>query len=354
MTTGILLTNTGTPDAPTPRAVRRYLAQFLGDRRIIELPRWMWLPVLHGIILNTRPRRSAHAYQSIWTGEGSPLLTISQQQAAAITEAITPHFEGPLRVVLGMAYGNPSIEAALDDLRRADVRRLLVLPLYPQYSATTTAATFDAVGQTLTRWRWIPELRMVSHYYQHPAYIAALAGRVRAHWDAHGRADRLLLSFHGIPKSYFLNGDPYYCQCQNTARLLADVLGLQIDEFLVTFQSRFGPIEWTTPYLDKTLAALPGAGVKSVQVFAPSFSADCLETLEEIAIAGRETFVEAGGERFEYIPALNADPAHITALVEVALAHTQGWHTVQNDQTYCWQVGVDCEACGPKTRLPVR
>lgn len=322
---GVLLTNLGTPDAPTPRALRRYLAEFLADRRVIETPRILWLPILHGIILNIRPRKSAHAYRQIWTEAGSPLLTISRRQCAALQQSLQGRLPGPVRVALGMRYGNPSIRVAMEELREAGARHLLVLPLYPQYCAATTASTVDAVSAVLRTWRWLPEMRIVMSYHDDDRYIDALKRSVTSHWAMHGRAERLLLSFHGIPRNYMLAGDPYHCQCRKTARLLREALGLGEDECLVTFQSRVGPAQWLQPYTDVTLAALPAHGVRSLDVLCPGFSADCLETLEEIAMRGRDTFLRAGGERYRYIPALNDEPVHVEMLAELVLRHAAGW-----------------------------
>jgi len=322
--TGVLVTNLGTPDAPTPTALRRYLAQFLWDPRVVEFPRPLWWLILR-IILRIRPRRAARSYARIWTEEGSPLLAISRRQAAALQAALQEHFGGPVEVMLGMRYGHPSIGEALEQLRSRGARRLLVLPLYPQYSAATTASTFDAVADVLKSWRWIPELRFVQHYPDDPGYIAALAASIREHWAEHGRADRLLFSFHGVPRRYLHAGDPYHCECQRTARLLAEALELPDTSWQVTFQSRFGREEWLQPYTDETLKSLPGQGIRSVQVVCPGFSADCLETLEEIAEQNRDFFLGAGGERYEYIPALNDRPDHIEALARLVGRHTGGW-----------------------------
>jgi ferrochelatase len=323
--TGVLLTNLGTPDEPTVPALRRYLAEFLSDRRVIETSGLIWQPILHGIILRTRPRRSAAAYAKIWTEAGSPLLAITRRQAQAVGEELASRCPGPVQVEPAMRYGNPSIASALARLREANARRLLVVPLYPQYSAATTASTFDAVAAELSRWRWLPELRMVNHYHDHPGYIEALVESVRQFWAEHERPDRLLLSFHGLPKKYFLAGDPYYCECQKTARLLADELGLAENQWAVSFQSRFGPTEWLQPYTDKLLQQWAGAGVGNVHVICPGFSADCLETLEEISMQNRGLFLEAGGKSFSYIPALNDEPDHIHVLAQIVTEHCQGW-----------------------------
>lgn len=328
---GILLNNLGTPDAPTPAALRRYLREFLSDPRVIELPgplRWL---LLHGVILRTRPKRSAGAYRKIWTDNGSPLRTISERQAEALSQALQEKFGGPFKVVLGMRYGNPSIQSALEKLRQANARRLLVFPLYPQYSATTTASTFDAVTRVLRGWRWLPDIRMITQYHDDEGYINALAKRIETYWDVHDRSQRLLFSFHGIPRHYFLAGDPYHCQCHKTARLVAERLQLADDTWGVAFQSRLGPREWLKPYTDQTLREWGAANVKSVDVVCPGFAADCLETLEEIDMAARALFARAGSEQFNYIPALNDTPEHIGALAKLIVKHTQGWPEASAD-----------------------
>ncbi|MCB1802508.1 MAG: ferrochelatase, partial [Gammaproteobacteria bacterium] len=263
---GVLLVNLGTPDAPDRASVRRYLKEFLWDPRVVEMARPLWWLVLNGVILNTRPARSAHAYQKVWTEHGSPLMTISRRQRAALADVIAERFGTPVPVALGMRYGNPSIRSALEELRDAGVRRILVLPLYPQYSATTTASIFDAVTTELRGWRWLPELRFINHYHDEPAYIGALADSVRRHRLEFGDADRLLMSFHGIPEEYFHKGDPYFCECQKTGRLLAEQLDLGPDQWQLTFQSRLGPKQWLQPYTDKTLEGMAQSGIKSVQV----------------------------------------------------------------------------------------
>lgn len=322
---GILLVNLGTPDSPEPSDVRRYLKEFLWDPRVVELPRPLWWLVLNLVILNTRPRRSAAAYRKIWTGEGSPLLTISLKQADALAAQLGAGQDQPVRVELGMRYGNPSITSAMGRLREAGARRILVMPLYPQYSASTTASTFDAVAATLARWRWLPELRFVNNYHDDAGYIDALAQSVREYWAEHGEPDRLIMSFHGIPRDYFLAGDPYHCECHKTARLLAEKLQLDEDRWQLTFQSRLGPRKWLEPYTDQTLKTLPAQGVRNVHVICPGFSADCLETLEEINMENREFFLSAGGQQFGYIPCLNDQPRHINALAALVRRHTEGW-----------------------------
>jgi len=258
-------------------------------------------------------------------GAGSPRLAVSQQQKALLQEQLSTAFSGPVVVELAMRYGNPSIASALQSLQQQGVRRLLVLPLYPQYSATTTASTFDALSNELRQWRWLPELRFVNHYHDHPLYIQALAKSVQEHWQKHGQPDMFIMSYHGLPKRYLLNGDPYHCECHKTSRLLAEALQLSPDRYQVCFQSIFGREEWLKPYTADTLKSLPQQGHKHVQVICPGFSADCLETIEEIEGENREYFEEAGGEQFSYVPALNTRPDHIQALVDVIRQHVQGW-----------------------------
>jgi protoporphyrin/coproporphyrin ferrochelatase len=325
---GVLLVNLGTPDSPSVPDVRRYLAEFLSDRRVVEMARLPWMLLLHGRILRTRPARSAHAYQSIWTPEGSPLLEISRRQAVALQRLLDERLGGPVRVALGMRYGQPSIAAGLAELREANARRVLILPLYPQYSATTVGTVFDAVAHELRRWRWLPELRFVNQYHDEPGYIEALAASIRAHWAEHGQAERLLLSFHGIPKDYFDQGDPYFCHCHKTARLLAERLELPAARWGLSFQSRLGRQEWLKPYTDATLADWGRAGVKSVQVLSPGFSADCLETLEEIAVENRTLFLESGGQSYEYIPCLNDNADHLAMIADLVVRHCGGWPEV--------------------------
>ncbi|GAB4467287.1 MAG: ferrochelatase [Anaerolineae bacterium] len=323
--TGILMVNLGTPDAPTPRALRRYLRQFLGDPRVVSLPRWLWLPLLHGVVLTVRPHQSARLYQKVWTDEGSPLLVIAARQQAALAHSLTRRVRRSFMLVVGMRYGNPSIAAGLRRLRDAGAARILILPLFPQHSATTTGAIFDAAAAELRTWPRIPDLRFVSSYHDFPPYIRALAGQVRERWAVQGQPDRLLLSFHGIPQSYAQAGDPYQEQCLTTARRLAQELGLEDDRWVAAFQSRVGPGEWLRPYTDSTLETLPGQGIKRVDALCPGFAADCLETLEEIASEGREIFLRAGGESFSYIPALNDSPGHIEALTELVITHAGDW-----------------------------
>jgi ferrochelatase len=318
--TAVLLINLGTPDAPTASAVRRYLAQFLSDRRVIDYPRWLWLPVLYGVILRIRPRRSAEAYRKVWTARGSPLQTYSRDLTDALAQRC-----GSLRVELAMTYGKPAIDAVVDRLLQEDVRRILVLPLFPQYSATSTGAAFDALFTALQRLRNVPEIRTVADYHATPGYIDALVGSVRDYWSAYGKAPRLLLSFHGIPERYVRLGDPYHRQCTATAAALRKALDLDEHSLLVSFQSRVGRERWLGPYTDEMLRQLPAQGVRHLQVLCPGFAVDCLETLEEIAIRGHEQFIGAGGERLEYIPALNASPTHVLMLQAVVKRHLSGW-----------------------------
>ncbi len=322
---GVLLTNLSTPDAPTSPAVRRYLAEFLSDPRVVEVPRPLWWLVLNGIILRVRPRRSAAAYAKVWQAEGSPLLTIARRQTEALRERLATETGQALPVVLGMRYGNPSLSAALDELDHAGCERILVLPLYPQYSATTTGSTFDAVTRWLRDRRDMPALRLVRDYHDDPAWLDALAASIDAHWRTHGRGDLLLFSFHGIPQSYVRRGDPYAVQCERTVQGVVTRLGLERDCWEITFQSRFGPQPWLQPYTDQTLQHLPGDGIKRVDVVCPGFSADCLETLEENNMGNRELFLQAGGEAFHYIPCLNDRPDHIAALTGHVHRELGGW-----------------------------
>jgi len=321
--TGLLLINLGTPDAPTPPAIRRYLAEFLRDERVVDLSRLIWLPVLYGFILPFRPKRLAHAYGSIWTEQGSPLLAISRSIGAALGPQLSANAQTPVHVAIGMRYGNPSVASALDELVAKNVRRIVVLPLYPQYSASATASAFDAVWKWLAQQRWVPELRTITSYHDHPGYIEALANSVRAHWAKQGRTAHLLISFHGIPQRYVLSGDPYYCQCQKTGRLLAEALQLAPDDYSIAFQSRLGKEPWLFPYTDLHLPELAKRGIRRVDTICPGFSADCLETLEEVAIRYRELFATLGGE-LHYIPALNDSAEHIAAIAGIASAALQG------------------------------
>ncbi|WP_049631070.1 ferrochelatase [Cellvibrio sp. pealriver] len=310
---GVLLANLGTPDEPTAPALRRYLAEFLSDPRVIEVPRLIWMMVLHGIILRIRPRKSAALYKSVWTSEGSPLLAISKQQQAAIQQQLGDGYS----VKLGMRYGNPSIAGALRELQKEGVRKIIVLPLYPQYAGPTTGSTFDAVATELKNWRWVPELHFINNYCDHPLYVEALANSVREHIEKNGLPQKIIFSYHGMPKRYLTAGDPYFCLCQKTTRLVQEKLGLDKSICLTSFQSRFGREEWLKPYTDETLEQLPKDGIKHIAIISPAFSADCLETLEELAVENRHAFIAAGGEKYDYIAALNDRADHIAALVNV-------------------------------------
>ncbi|MFO1329286.1 MAG: ferrochelatase [Rubrivivax sp.] len=324
--TGVLLVNLGTPDAPTPAALRRYLAEFLSDPRVVEIPRLAWLPILHGIILRVRPAKSAAKYRTVWMPDGSPLAVWTQRQAQALAVQLAARGH---HLVLrhAMRYGQPAVGQVLDELRAEGVTRVLVLPMYPQYAGATTGSVADAVHAWALQARRVPELRTVAAHHDHPGYIDALASRLQSHWQARGRAERLLLSFHGVPERSLQLGDPYHCQCLKTARLLRERLALPAEQVVVTFQSRFGKAKWLEPYTEPTLRALAAQGVASVDVMCPGFVADCLETLEEIAQEAREAFIEAGGRDFRYVPCLNDDAAWITALADIAELHLQGWPT---------------------------
>ncbi len=320
-TAGILLVNLGTPDSPSRGDVKRYLREFLMDPRVVEMPRLLWWPILNGVILNLRPARSAAAYSKIWLEEGSPLLVHTLAQA----EALQRKLGEAVRVVPAMRYGKPSIAAGLEKLREAGCEQILVFPLYPQYSSTTTASVFDAVTAELRRWRWIPELRLVNQYFEDPGYITALADSVRDFQQEHGKPEKLLLSFHGIPQRYADKGDPYPLQCRRTGELLAQALELQPREWQLTYQSRMGREPWLQPYTSTTLESLAREGVKRVQVLCPGFAADCLETLEEIAMENRDLFLQHGGQSYEYIPCLNERPDHIESLAAIANRYLGGW-----------------------------
>ena len=314
---GILITNLGTPDAPTPAALRRYLAEFLWDKRVVDVPRPLWWLILHGVILRIRPARSARAYREVWTDGGSPLLVIAREQQQRLQQVLEQRSAGHYKVALGMRYGNPSIASALEELREHGCRDLTVLPLYPQNSCSTTASTHDALSAAWQSQRELPHLRFIADYHDYPAYIRALAASVREHRQGREAGERLMISFHGTPRRFRDQGDPYYEQCRHTAALLAAELGLAEGEWLMSFQSRFGREEWLKPYTDKTLEQLAAEGVRRIDVVCPGFSADCLETLEEIAGENREIFQHAGGEVLHYIPALNVRDDHIAMMAEL-------------------------------------
>jgi ferrochelatase len=322
---GILLVNSGTPHAPEAGAVRAFLARFLADPRVVELPRALWLPVLYGFILPLRPRRVARKYRRIWSASGSPLRELTERLRGELSNVLAQRMLAPLSVEVGMLYSDPDVGEALRRLRDGGAERLLVLPLFPQYCGATTGAAHDAVGRELRRWRAVPDLQLVADYHDHPGYIEALRASVSAHWDAHGRTSHLLISFHGIPERYCQQGDPYFTRCHTTARLLADELLLREGQWSVAFQSRFGPADWLKPYTRTVLGAMPARGVREVTVVCPGFAVDCLETLEEIDIENRETFMRAGGQRYEYVPALNASAGHAQCLADLIAQRCQGW-----------------------------
>lgn len=334
---GVLLTNLGTPDAPTPAAVRRYLGEFLADRRVVEIPPIAWRPILHGVILRVRPKQSAAKYEKIWTKDGSPLLVHSQRQKTLLLGYLGQRLKQAglpadlCPVELGMRYGNPAIGPAIDRLRAAGCERILMLPLFPQYSASTTATAFDAAAAHLRHVRWVPGLRFVDTFHADDGYIKALAQNINDYWMKHGRPDRLVMSFHGMPRRTLDLGDPYHCFCQVTARLLARELGLASGQWTLTFQSRFGRAAWLTPYTAEVLGKLPKEGVGRVDVYCPGFVTDCLETLEEIGIEGRATFMAAGGKEFHLIPCLNEHPRWIAALADLAYRNLAGWLAVPPD-----------------------
>lgn len=306
--TGVLLVNLGTPDAPTPRAVRRYLREFLSDPRVVELPRMLWLPILYGLILPLRSRRAAAAYRSIWNADGSPLLAHTRALARALDANLG---SANVQVITAMRYGQPSIAHALATLRAAQVERIVIAPLYPQYAAATTASIYDAVMAELAAWRYIPALTWLGDYHDHPVYLDAVAARIRQQWQQHGQSDCLLLSFHGLPERSRQLGDPYAEQCQRSAQGIAERLNLAPERWRLVYQSRFGRAEWLKPYCVDTLKALPAEGVCSVDVACPGFAVDCLETLEEIAEQNRQIFIQSGGQQYHYIPALNATAEHV-------------------------------------------
>ena len=326
---GVLLANSGTPESPSVADVRRFLARFLSDPRVVELPRALWLPVLHGLILRTRPRRSARKYGKIWTPQGSPLAVLSHDLRTRLTSTLAERVLAPFSLELGMLYSRPTIAEGLERLRAQGAQRILVVPLFPQYCGASTGSVYDQVFKELGRWRWLPELRFVAGYHDYPGYIETLRASVEEHWQTHGRTRHLLVSFHGVPERYFHDGDPYYCKCQKTARLLADELMLKEDEWSVSFQSRVGPVKWLQPYTSEVVAQLPARGVSELTVICPGFALDCLETLEEVNIEYRQLFLEARGSRFEYVPALNARLDHARFLADLIAQHCQGWTQVE-------------------------
>mgnify|MGYP003334822633 CR=1 FL=1 len=344
---GVLLCNLGTPDAPTPEALRRYLAEFLGDPRVVEIPRLLWMIILHGIILRVRPAKSAHKYASIWSPEGSPLKVWTEKQAGALQQ----HFEAAgasVMVRYAMTYGQPAIAEVLDAFKQSGVTRVLVLPAYPQYSGTTTAAVFDCVHRWSLKTRLMPEWRFVNHYHDDPGYIEALAQSVRSHWQEHGRPTQLVMSFHGVPELTLKQGDPYHCECHKTGRLLAEALQLPPEKYQLTFQSRFGRAEWLKPYTAEVLKDLGEKKTGRVDVICPGFVSDCLETLEEIAIEGKGIFLNAGGGSYHAIPCLNENDLWIRALAGLVTANLDGWLAAPPDGAALESSRLRARALGPK------
>jgi ferrochelatase len=322
---GVLLVNLGTPDDATPVAVRRFLSEFLADPRVIEYPRLLWQVVLHGFILRVRPKQSAAQYRKIWTEQGSPLLLHSIDIANALQEKLSARLSGTVNVELAMSYGQPSMDSALERLFEQSTRRLIVLPLYPQYSSSTTGSVFDAVTRALAKRRWVPEFRFINHYHDASGYVSAVAASIRDHWDLNGRGEQLLFSFHGLPVSMLEKGDPYHCQCLKTARLVAELLELEDNAWRVSFQSRVGRDAWLTPFTDETVRKLGSEKLATLDVVTPGFAADCLETLEEIEMQNAGFFRESGGGELRYIPALNARDDHVSFLSRTIEKSIGGW-----------------------------
>jgi len=330
---GILLTNLGTPDAPNTASVRRYLREFLADPRVVEIPRLLWLMILYLFILPLRPSRSAKLYRQVWTENGSPLMDITLRQSRALQQHLDRRF-GAKRyfVATGMRYGNPSIASALQELKQHNVGKITVLPLYPQYSGVTTGSTFDALTRELSHYRWIPELSFISGYHRNKLFIQALSDSIQQHIDQHGMPQRLIFSYHGTPLNALEQGDPYFCFCSETTRLVMEYMGLDRDTVITTFQSRFGKAKWLQPYTEHTLQDLAGSGIQNVAVLCPGFSADCLETIEEIDSENRQYFIEAGGKQFHYIPCLNDTPTHIEMMAQLIEPHRRDTVTASDNQ----------------------
>jgi ferrochelatase len=324
--TAVLLINLGTPDAPTTDAVRRYLKEFLSDPRVVEMPKPVWWLVLNGIILNTRPKQSAKKYKSIWLPEGSPHKVHTERQTAMLQGYLREKLgDMPLAVDYAMRYGNPSIPDVLGKLKKQNCQRILLVPLYPQYAASTVATAYDAVFDVLKNMRRAPALRTIGHFHDHPGYIGAAAQNIRDYWILHGRPDKLVMSFHGLPRRTLERGDPYHCECQKSGRLIAEELGLSTEQYLITFQSRFGRAAWLEPYTAATLKELGRRKTRRVDMVCPGFVADCLETLEEIAIEVRNEFLHAGGGEYHYIPCLNERPDWMGTLTGIVLDNLHGW-----------------------------
>ena len=321
---GILITNLGTPDRPTKDGLRTYLKEFLSDPRVIEVPKIIWQTILRLIILNLRPQKVAKLYKSIWKKKGGPLLIMLQKQRKSLKKNLQKKLKD-LKIEIGMRYGNPSIKSGLEKLRSQGCRKILILPLYPQYCAATTGSTFDKVTEILRKWRWIPELRFINNYFEEPMYIDCLIKSIKKSWKKKGKSQKLIFSYHGVPKKYLLKGDPYHCFCQKTTRLVAEKMKLKEKDYITTFQSRFGPDEWLQPYTDKTLEELPKKGIKKIHILSPGFSSDCLETLEELEVENKQNFLSSGGEEYNYIKCLNDNPQHIKMLESLILNHLKGW-----------------------------
>tara|TARA_B100000700_G_C15034478_1_gene852158 strand:+ start:1820 stop:2845 length:1026 start_codon:yes stop_codon:yes gene_type:complete len=322
--TGVLITNLGTPDAPTAKALRPYLKEFLSDTRVIEIPKFIWQIILRFVILQIRPQRSAKNYKKIWTDQGSPLLFISEKQVNLIEKKLKKDFPNTV-FTLGMRYGNPSIKKALKLFQNKQVRRLLVFPLYPQYCAATTGSTFDEVTSIIQKWRWIPEIRFINQYFEEDTYIKAISDLIKKAELEKGKPQKIIFSYHGIPKKYLIEGDPYHCFCLKTTRLVKEHLNLKEEDIITTFQSRFGSQEWLQPYTDETLKKFPREGIQNVHIISPGFSTDCLETLEELKEENKEYFMQAGGKSYHYISCLNTNKEHIEMMSYLIRKHTQGW-----------------------------
>jgi len=333
---GVLVVNLGTPEQPTTSSVRSYLAEFLSDRRVIEIPQLVWKIILHGIILRIRPAKSAKAYQKVWSDQGSPLMAGTQDLSDKIHKKLDEKLPGKCNVQMCMRYGSPSVKEGLESLSAEGAERIMVLPLYPQYSGATTGSVADAVFKNLSKWRWVPELRLLGSYHDDLNYIQALAQSIRVHWQLTeqklDQSHKLFISFHGMPKATLTAGDPYFCHCHKTARLLAEELNLNSEQWEMAFQSRFGKAEWLQPYVAKRIIELPKEGIKNLTVICPGFSIDCLETLEEIAIQGKKDFIEAGGNTFEYVPALNSSNSHVELMVEKIISNAGGWQELEEVQ----------------------
>jgi protoporphyrin/coproporphyrin ferrochelatase len=330
--TGILVSNLGTPDAATASAVRRYLKEFLSDSRVVEIPKPIWWLILNGVILNVRPKKTAAKYETVWMKEGSPLLVYTLRQAQLLKGYLGQHIQSPFEVAVGMRYGNPSLQSAIDELKAKGCNRILLLPMYPQYASSTTGTLMDQLGRVLSGMRNVPGIRTIRNFHDHPAYIKSIATNIEQHWMKQGRGDMLLMSFHGLPKFHLDKGDPYHCECHKTARLIAERLGIAREKYTVSFQSRFGKAVWLRPYTTQTIEALAQRGIQSLDVVCPGFAADCLETLEEIAEEAKHDFVAAGGKSFQYIPVANDTPAFMDAIAQIALENLGGWVSKEFDK----------------------